>query len=120
MPRSALLSRLRLSAALAVVVPGLGAAQQAGVFTVGQAQLGRALYDRNCAACHGSDLEGSGDAPALAGGAFMLKWGPKMVSEIFGLILQAMIRGGFPGIRQTPTAIRDQDGGDGHQCWNAL
>jgi len=91
MPRSALLSRLRLSVALAVVVPGIGAAQQAaGVFTAGQAQLGRAVYDRSCAACHGFGLEGSGDAPALAGGTFMLKWGPKMVSEIFGLILQTM------------------------------
>src|SRR5260370_28257004 len=91
MPRLALLSRLRLSAALAVAASDIGAAQQAaGVFTVEQARLGRAVYDRNCAACHGFDLEGSGDAPALGGGAFMLKWGPKMVSEVFGLILQSM------------------------------
>ena len=91
MPRSALLSRLRLSVALAVVVPGIGAAQQAaGVFTAEQAQSGRAIYDRNCSACHGADFEGSGDAPALGGGTFMLKWGPKMVSELFGEILQTM------------------------------
>jgi len=36
------------------------------------------------------DLEGSGDAPPLAGGTFMLKWGPKMVSELVGTILETM------------------------------
>src|SRR5262249_49956387 len=64
--------------------------QSAGVFTAAQAQSGRAVYDKICSACHGLDFEGSGDAPALAGGTFMLKWRPKMVSELFGLILQTM------------------------------
>ena len=91
MPRSALLSRSLFSALLVVGVPDIIAAQQpAGGFTAEQAQSGRALYDRNCAACHGIDLEGSGDAPPLAGSTFMLKWGPKMVSELFGLILGTM------------------------------
>jgi len=36
------------------------------------------------------NLEGSGDAPALVGGTFLLKWRPKMVSELFGDILQTM------------------------------
>ena len=65
-------------------------AQPAGVFTAAQAQSGRAIYEQNCSACHGANFEGSGDAPALAGGTFMLKWGPKMVSELFGEILQNM------------------------------
>ena len=91
MPRSALLFRSIFSALLAVGVPDIVTAQQAsGVFTVEQSQSGRAFYDRNCAACHGIDLEGSGDAPPLAGSTFMLKWGPKMVSELFGLILGTM------------------------------
>ena len=60
------------------------------VFTSQQAQSGQALYARTCAGCHGMNLEGSGDAPALAGGTFMLKWRPKMVSELFGEILQTM------------------------------
>ena len=51
---------------------------------------GGAVYAQNCSACHGANFEGSGDAPALAGGTFRLKWGPKMVSELFGLILQTM------------------------------
>ena len=91
MPRSAILSRSLFSALFVVGVPDIVTAQQAsGVFTVEQSQSGRAFYDRNCAACHGIDLEGSGDAPPLAGGTFLLKWGPKMLSELFGLILQTM------------------------------
>jgi len=35
-------------------------------------------------------MEGSGDAPALVGGTFLLKWRTKMVSELFGDILQTM------------------------------
>src|SRR6266849_2050707 len=69
----------------------IGNAQQAGgIFTAAQAQSGRAIYDRNCLACHGATFEGSGDAPALAGPNFMLKWGPRMASELFGVILQTM------------------------------
>lgn len=64
--------------------------QASGGFTAGQVQSGSAFYERNCAACHGMDLEGSGDAPPLAGGTFMLKWGPKMVSELVGTILETM------------------------------
>jgi alcohol dehydrogenase (cytochrome c) len=60
------------------------------VFTAAQAQSGRAVYNQNCAGCHGADFEGTGDAPPLAGGTFMLKWRSKMVSELFGEILQNM------------------------------
>src|SRR5712675_929461 len=59
-------------------------------YTAAQAQAGRTLYNQTCAGCHGADFEGSGDAPALAGGTFLLKWRPRMVSELFGLILQTM------------------------------
>ena len=62
----------------------------AGPFTDAQAQAGRGVYDQNCAGCHGRNLEGSGDAPALVGGTFMLTWRTKMVSELFGQILQTM------------------------------
>jgi len=80
-------SRLLLSAVFAA---GVVSAQPTGVFTTAQAQAGRAVYEQNCSACHGANFEGSGDAPTLAGGTFMLKWGPKMVSELFGEILQTM------------------------------
>jgi alcohol dehydrogenase (cytochrome c) len=48
------------------------------------------VYEQSCAGCHGQNFEGSGDAPALAGGTFLLKWRTKMVSELFGEILQTM------------------------------
>jgi alcohol dehydrogenase (cytochrome c) len=91
MQNSPFLFRMFLSAALGLAV---AAAQQAppsaGVYTAAQAQAGRATYDQTCSGCHGADFEGSGDAPALAGGTFRLRWGPKMVSELFGEILQNM------------------------------
>ncbi|HTS31083.1 MAG TPA: PQQ-binding-like beta-propeller repeat protein [Bryobacteraceae bacterium] len=75
--------------ACAAFVPWLGA-QPASIFTTGQMQSGRALYTRVCSACHGGDLEGVGDAPALAGGTFQLKWRSRMASELIGEILQNM------------------------------
>jgi len=35
---------------------------------------GKAVYDSSCAACHGADLVGAGEAPALKGSAFLDKW----------------------------------------------
>src|SRR2546429_9304206 len=90
MQRSVVQSRLFLFAVLGAVSLGVASAQPAGVFTAAQAQGGRGVYDQNCSGCHGANFEGSGDAPSLAGGTFMLKWGPKMVSELFGVILQTM------------------------------
>jgi len=66
------------------------AQEPVSVFTAEQADSGRVIYNRNCSSCHGLQFEGSGDAPALTGGTFLLKWRSKMVSELFGLILQTM------------------------------
>src|SRR5689334_18083465 len=72
-------------------LPQLAPAQPVtGIFTAAQADAGRALFIQSCSACHGADFEGSGNAPSLAGGTFLLKWRPKMVSELFGEILQNM------------------------------
>src|SRR5207248_8014934 len=84
------LSRLLFSAVFGAAIAVMVAQQASGVFTAEQAQSGRAIYDRVCSACHGAAFEGSADAPALAGGTFMLKWRPRMVSELFGVILQTM------------------------------
>src|ERR1700736_3371788 len=93
MKRSALLSRLLCSSAFAALALAVVGGQQpapATVFTAAQAQSGQAIYTQNCSACHGTNFEGSGDAPALAGGTFLLKWNPKPVSELFGYIMQSM------------------------------
>ena len=81
------------AAALALVTAVVVTAQQpagSAVFTAAQGQSGQAIYAQNCSACHGASFEGSGDAPALAGGTFLLKWNPKPVSELFGYIMQEM------------------------------
>ena len=84
-----LFARFSTVAAIAVI-----AAAQAppgpAIFTADQTQNGRSVYDQNCAGCHGATFQGSGDAPALAGGTFLLKWRTRMVSELFGEILQTM------------------------------
>ena len=78
-------------AALGVAALRVGTAQQsAGVFTAEQAQSGRALYNQTCSACHGADFEGSGDAPGLAGGNFMLKWRAMKVSDLVEVIQRTM------------------------------
>jgi len=66
------------------------AVAQQEIFTAEQLQAGRAIYTRVCSGCHGAELEGSGDAPALAGSTFLLKWRQKMASELVGEILQNM------------------------------
>ena len=89
MPRPTV-SRLFVSVALLALPLVVSAQPAAGIFTAAQAESGRALYARTCSGCHGADFAGSGDAPALTGGTFLLKWRPKMVSELFGEILQNM------------------------------
>src|ERR1700690_247865 len=94
MRRSSLVARAVLGVILVAALSFIALPQTpppaAGAFTAAQASSGRAIYTQNCAACHGMDLEGSGDAPALAGGTFLLKWRSMMVSELFGEILQTM------------------------------
>ena len=82
MPRLAPLLGLNILGGAALAQPR--AAQPAGMFTAEQSQSGRAIYTRICSGCHGSDFEGSGDAPSLAGGTFIIKWRSRMVSELFG------------------------------------
>ena len=76
--------------ALSFLAMAQAPAPAASVFTAEQATNGASVYAQNCAACHGINMEGSGDAPALVGASFMLKWRTKMVSELFGEILQTM------------------------------
>jgi cytochrome c len=45
-----------------------------GVYSAVQAKRGEPLYSGQCAACHGSVLEGGEMAPPLSGGAFTSNW----------------------------------------------
>jgi mono/diheme cytochrome c family protein len=73
--------------ALRMVVATL-AAQEAhsvwnGVYTEAQATRGAALYDRECASCHGAPEQGGSMAPALAGAAFSANYDGSSVGDLF-------------------------------------
>jgi alcohol dehydrogenase (cytochrome c) len=53
-----------------------------GVFTADQATAGKAVFDGKCAACHGPDLAGGGEAPALAGTGFIGEWAGQSVGDL--------------------------------------
>lgn len=64
--------------------------QATGAYRGAQAQAGQADYGTRCSACHGSQLEGSSDAPALSGGTFRLRWGQQPINFLIERILDTM------------------------------
>ena len=83
-PALLLLLPLSLAASLA-------RGQALAVFTAAQAEQGKALYARNCASCHGPDLEGA-NGPALTGPAFrqMLTDQNRTAASLLAVIKQTM------------------------------
>jgi mono/diheme cytochrome c family protein len=98
-----LLSRCRSSstAILGCVAFGLAAlAQDAptrsvwdGVYAPDQATRGLALYNKECAACHGQSLSGGEEAPPLSGGGFTANWNGLTVGDLFERIRVSMPEG---------------------------
>ena len=86
----------RRTAAAAVVlvtgVVGLGAGQSPadGVYAAAQAAAGRAAYERECAVCHQSNLQGSFEAPQLAGESFLQFWADLSPRDLFDRIAGSM------------------------------
>ena len=76
---------LGASAGAALAQPATHTAQD-GVFTSAQADRGDALYQNNCAACHGGSLQGEEENPSLSGKHFFTRWGGLPVSAIYGFI----------------------------------
>lgn len=82
--------------AVAAAASGWSAAASArqnpagGAFTEAQATAGQAAYTQSCAACHGRTLSGGGEAPPLAGPAFMNTWGPHTTRELLTRIRESM------------------------------
>jgi alcohol dehydrogenase (cytochrome c) len=66
------------------------AQQAAGPYTAAQAAAGRAVFQANCAGCHGADLAGQNNASALAGGLFMSSWGARTPAELISFMEGAM------------------------------
>jgi mono/diheme cytochrome c family protein len=71
---------------------GVAHAQQSGpAFTETQAERGRALYQKNCQDCHGTQLDNGefGGAP-LKGSYFRQHWGSGDVAGLFGYVSALM------------------------------
>ena len=78
-----------------VVAPGMaavaaGQAAEDGVHTAAQAASGRAIYERECAVCHQANLQGSFEAPQLAGESFLRFWGDLSPADLLVRISGSM------------------------------
>jgi len=90
-----------VSLAIAVcVVTAQTKSTQDGVYSDAQAARGEAVYTKTCASCHGPDLEGTGQAPALSDADFAKEWNGQPLSDLFERIHQTM-PGDAPGTLQT-------------------
>jgi mono/diheme cytochrome c family protein len=78
--------------ALATVVSAqsLGSSVWDGVFTEEQVKRGVVAYQRECASCHGSALEGGDMTPPLVGGGFTSNWNDLTVGDLFDRIRLTM------------------------------
>jgi mono/diheme cytochrome c family protein len=54
-----------------------------GIYTDPQAARGENAYREACASCHGANLEGRGQTPALAGRDFTSRWNGMSVGDLF-------------------------------------
>ena len=61
-----------------------------GVYTEDQAKRGSLLYNQHCSACHGADLTGGDEVPALRGESFLANWSGLPLSELFERIRTSM------------------------------
>ena len=85
---------LTLAAAVVLVAcdPASVAAQAPGDggYTPAQAESGRAIYERECAVCHQSNLQGTFEAPQLAGESFLVFWADLSPGDLFVRISGSM------------------------------
>ena len=58
----------------------------AGVYTTAQAAAGEKVYFARCSTCHGDELEGREQAPALAGAVFVDSWNGKDLRRLLDRI----------------------------------
>jgi mono/diheme cytochrome c family protein len=54
-----------------------------GVYSDAQAARGETVYKESCTSCHGDDLSGGGQAPALAGKDFNGDWVDLSLGDLF-------------------------------------
>ena len=79
-----------LGAGLLLAWAGSVRAQDGPDYAPEQADAGGAAYASACAACHTSTLQGSFEAPELAGPNFLNRWGGRPVSELIDYVRATM------------------------------
>lgn len=67
-----------------------GSSTRSGVYTADQAQQGKAIYDKQCATCHGATLQGKDQNPPLAGNDFLNNWVGQSVADLGTMIRTTM------------------------------
>jgi mono/diheme cytochrome c family protein len=65
-------------------------AAQTGAFSEEQTKQGLALVHEKCGDCHGDDLEGGTESPALKGDAFWSEWDQKTARSLYSRIISTM------------------------------
>lgn len=88
--RSQITIAMGLIAACGVVILRGQQAGGAGPFTATQAGSGRTTYQERSSSCHLQNLQGSGDAPPLAGVGFISSWGSRKTSDLIAFIQSTM------------------------------
>ena len=100
MPRRAVTRATSLAAAAfalsLTLIAGPGSLQAQGrtvwdgVFTVAQAERGKAEYDTYCSPCHGFDLSGVNRQRELAGDMFRRNWDAATINDLFAKVSTTM------------------------------
>ena len=70
--------------------PGFFAGNAAVGLTAEQATRGKAVYDGNCASCHGANLDNGQFGPPLRGSAFKMHWTNQSANALFTYIAAKM------------------------------
>ena len=61
-----------------------------GAYTEEQAKRGESLAAQECASCHGTELAGNDETPALAGPAFLANWDGLTVGDLSERVRRTM------------------------------
>lgn len=90
-PGAAALAIVAGAAAAALAQASAAAGAQEGVYTAAQADRGAALYDEQCAVCHGAIRAIIPEMAALLGDhTFRNTWRGRSLGELFGYIRETM------------------------------
>jgi mono/diheme cytochrome c family protein len=80
--------------AQAPAASGRGAVPPAeALFTSAQAVAGKASYQRNCASCHGANVDDGNSAPPLRGATFLSQYAGKPAADLFTYVSTKMPQG---------------------------